>query len=84
MGGRNQKPEQLAGLAAAWGVKVFIAGHAAVPEGVAAAGEQLLLLNSDHEHGAVLALPLSYAISNAHELALRAIPIGSIEGSLGD
>jgi len=81
---RNQKPEQLAGLAAAWGVKVFIAGHAAVPEGVAAAGEQLLLLNSDHEHGAVLALPLSCVISNAHELALRAIPIGSIEGSLGD
>ena len=82
--GRNQKPEQLAALAAAWGVKVFIAGHAAVPEGVLAAGPQFLLLNSDHEHGAVLPLMLGNEVSNAQELARGAIPIGSIEGSLGE
>ena len=82
--GRNQKPEQLAALAAAWGVKVFIAGHAAVPEGVLAAGPQFLLLNSDHEHGAVLPLMLGNEVSNAQELACGAIPLGSIEGSLGE
>lgn len=82
--GRNQMPEQLSILADTWGVKVFIAGHAAVPEGAVAAGPQLLLINSDHERGVVLPVQLSSEISNAQELVLLIVPIGSIEDLRGD
>ncbi|MCE9618325.1 MAG: metallophosphoesterase [Planctomycetes bacterium] len=82
--GRNQKPEQVAALAKAWGVKVFISGHAMVPEGAAAPNPGLLLLNTDHEHGAVLPIQLSSEVPSAQELLLHAVPISSIEGSLVD
>lgn len=82
--GRNQNPEQLATLADAWGVKVFIAGHAAVPEGAVAVGPQLLLINSDHSRGVVLPVQLASEITNAPELALLIVPIGSIGELLGD
>ena len=76
--GRKQNPEQLAALAATWGVKVFIAGHAAVPEGAVAAGPQLVLINSDHDRGVVLPVQLSSEMSNAQDLVLLIVPIGSI------
>jgi hypothetical protein len=76
--GRKQNPEQLAALAATWGVKVFIAGHAAVPEGAVAAGPQLVLINSDHDRGVVLPVQLASEISNAQDLVLLIVPISSI------
>ncbi len=81
--GRNQKPEQLATLAAAWGVKLFIAGHAFVAEGAAAVGDALLLLNTDHERGVVLPINLAEPAPGAQELLLRAVHVAAIEGCLG-
>ena len=82
--GRNHKPEQVAELAAHWGVKVFVAGHATVSDGAIAAGPQLLLINSDHERGAVLPVQLCSEITTAQELAYLVVPLNSIEVSHDD
>ena len=82
--GRNHKPEQVAELAAQWGVKVFVAGHATVSDGAIAAGPQLLLINSDHERGAVLPVQLCSEITTAQELAYLVVPLNSIEISHDD
>ena len=82
--GRNQTPEQVDMLAAAWSVKVFIVGHAAVADGAIAASSCMLLINSDHDRGMVLPIQLASEVTNAQELMFLVVPIQAIEGSLGD
>ena len=57
--GRLHTEEQVQELAKAWGIKLFCLGHAHVPDGIEMLMPQVLLLNSDHEQGAVLPIDLS-------------------------
>ncbi len=82
--GRSQTAEQVEDFAKAWGVKVFIMGHAAVQDGAMAASPLMLLMNSDHERGMVLPLQLASEVIHAQDLMLLVVPIACIEGSLSD
>ncbi|MEM7228475.1 MAG: metallophosphoesterase [Planctomycetota bacterium] len=75
--GRQYDHESVAALADAWGVRVFCLGHQKVETGVEAWSDQVILLNSDHEHGAVLPADLaSPPVPN--EVIMHAIPLASV------
>ena len=76
--GRGIDARQAESLAAAWGVKLFVAGHKHVPEGVEAVGSRLLLLNSDHERGVVVPFRLDEPVPTAFEASMSAVPIQAI------
>ncbi len=57
--GRVHTESQVCALAKAWDVKLFCLGHAFVSEGIEMLMPNVLLLNSDHEQGAVLSIDLS-------------------------
>ncbi|MGH7132875.1 MAG: hypothetical protein ACREJO_13115 [Phycisphaerales bacterium] len=59
--GRSHDTDLIEQLAARWGVGLFILGHEKAPEGFLARGERAVILNSDHERGAYLNVPLSGA-----------------------
>ena len=65
-------------LADAWGVRLFVAGHKHVPEGVEAVGRHLLLLNSDHERAVVVPFRLDQPVPDAMEASLAAVPLQAI------
>ena len=56
---------------------LFIAGHQPQPEGWAKAGDNLLILASDHNHGCLIQLDLDrpYSLEQAEQLI---IPLSSI------
>ncbi len=57
--GRNQDNATLDALAAAWDVDWFVLGHQPAEMGFEPLGNRALILNTDHEHAAVLTLDLS-------------------------
>lgn len=52
--GRGHEPQQLADLAARWGVGLFVLGHEHAPDGAVEVAPNAVVLNSDHEKGAYL------------------------------
>ena len=56
--GRLYTEEQVDELSTEWDVKLFCLGHAHVPDGAEVAMKNILLLNSDHDQGAVLPVDL--------------------------
>lgn len=56
--GRGQTPEQLAELAQRWNVGLFVLGHEKAESGVLVLEPNALILNSDHDRGVYLDLPV--------------------------
>lgn len=75
--GRGHTPEQLEQIAEAWNVKLFCLGHEHVETGVEMRGPKLLVLNSDHERGAVLPLDLANVPEPAEAL-MYAVPLAAV------
>lgn len=57
--GRVHTDEQLEELAERWKVRLFCLGHRHVETGIEVRGPKVVVLNSDHEHGAVLPIDLA-------------------------
>ncbi len=75
--GRRHSQETLDILAEKFGVEIFVLGHQAQETGWARAGDNLLILASDHNHGCVLEFELSKKYST-DQLADLIIPLASI------
>ena len=73
--GRNHTPEHLEALAFAWGVDLFVVGHAHADAGVESRPPNLVILNTDHAQGRVVAIDLAADAPSAEELVRAAIPI---------
>lgn len=82
--GRQHTQEQVDALREAWGVQLFCLGHVAVPDGINRPLEGVLVLNSDHDGGAVLSIDLADipAADDALGMAIRlsAIPLEVEDG----
>lgn len=75
--GRNHPPEHLEALARAWGVKLFIVGHAHASAGIDFRPPNMVILNTDHEQGRVLEIDLAADAPEASSLLGRAMPVQS-------
>ena len=75
--GRAYSDEQIEELAGAWGAKLVLLGHRHVETGAERFGRRLIVLNSDHEHGAVLPLDLG-RLPEPDEAMLGVIPLRAI------
>ncbi len=76
--GRNWTRDQLAGIAGAWGTRLFVLGHAHVETGAESPFPNLLVLNTDHERGRVVPVSLSEDLPTADELVLHSVPVASL------
>lgn len=54
--GRGHRAEQLAAMAGAWGVELFVLGHEKAEQGYMVVPPNAVVLNSDHERGMYLKL----------------------------
>ncbi|MCA9289551.1 MAG: metallophosphoesterase [Phycisphaerales bacterium] len=75
--GRGHDAEHLARLADAWDVRLFCLGHEHAETGFEARTALSIILNSDHEHGAVLPIDLA-APPTTEDAAYAVIPLGAI------
>jgi Calcineurin-like phosphoesterase len=75
--GRRHTPEQIEQLAAAWGVRLFCLGHQHVETGIEMKHPRVIVLNSDHEFGAVLPLNLA-DVPTAEDALQLAIPLRAV------
>jgi len=73
--GRHHAPEHLEALALAWGVDLFVVGHAHADTGVELRPPNLVILNTDHAQGRVVAIDLAADAPSAEELVRAAVPI---------
>jgi hypothetical protein len=64
-------------LAARLDVDVFVLGHQAQAQGWGQAGDNLIILASDHNHGCLLELDLARSWTAA-ELASKVVPLAAI------
>lgn len=76
--GRGHDPATLDTLAQAWGVELFLLGHEKAETGAAYLPTRGVILNSDHERGAVLRVELADPPS-AQEASWSATPLASVE-----
>lgn len=56
--GRRHTPDQLESLAQRWGVRMFVLGHEHAQDGLRFVPPNAVVLNSDHDEGVVVRLPL--------------------------
>ncbi len=75
--GRRMSQESLDDLAKRLGVKGFVLGHQAQPDGFSKAGNNLIIIASDHNHGCLLPIDLSRSYST-DELVESVVPLASI------
>ena len=75
--GRGHTPQQIDDLAGQWGVQLFCLGHQHVETGLIVHGQRLVVLNSDHEAGAVLPIDLAN-LPTTEEAAFAAIRLGGV------
>ena len=75
--GRNHSQELLDKMAGVLDVDLFVLGHQAQPKGYDRAGENLIIIASDHNHGCLLPIDLtkSYTIE---QLIESIVPLASI------
>jgi hypothetical protein len=76
--GRRHSQEALDRLAKLLDVDLFVLGHQPQPNGWGQAGDNLLILACDHNHGCLLPLDLSQPCTIA-QLAQSLIPLAAIE-----
>ncbi len=77
--GRGQTRESTARFLEMVDARLLICGHALVETGVESRGPQMLVLNSDHEHGAVVPIELDGPPRSAQELAMEALPLRAFQ-----
>jgi hypothetical protein len=75
--GRQHTPQQLDDLASAWKVNAFCLGHEHVETGFEAKPPRLILLNSDHDFGAVLPIDLTQPL-DFEQAMMSVIPLNAI------
>lgn len=75
--GRRHSQDTLNRMAERLDTDVFVLGHQAQPKGWCRAGDNLLILASDHNHGCLLEFDLAQSYT-AEELAARTIPLASL------
>jgi hypothetical protein len=75
--GRAYSTEQARRLAEHWNVKLFVLGHQHVPDGFDIVGQQIIVLNSDHQRAACLPIDLA-RVPDAHGAALLVQPLVSM------
>ena len=76
--GRGHKPETLDTLAEAWSVELFLLGHEKAETGAEYLPNRGVILNSDHDRGAVLRIDLADPPA-AQEASWSATPLASLE-----
>ena len=79
--GRGWDRDELESLGRRWGVRTFVLGHAYVEHGAEAPFPNLLLLNSDHEHGRVVAVDLAADAPDADTMVMESVPLASYGSS---
>ena len=77
--GRGHDAEQMEFLADRWGVSIFCLGHAFVENGIAIGGPRTILLNSDHERGAVLPIDLAEPPPTIESAMFSGVPVVTLE-----
>jgi hypothetical protein len=77
--GRGQNASQMEAIAERWNVSLFCLGHAFVETGIAIGGPRTILLNSDHERGAVLPIDLSEDAPTIESAMFSAVPLAAVE-----
>jgi hypothetical protein len=75
--GRGWDRDELALLGERWNVRTFVLGHAFVEHGAEAPFPNLLLLNSDHEHGRVVAVDLAADAPDADTMVMESVPLSA-------
>ena len=75
--GRRHSPKLLKQMAELLDVDIFILGHQPQPQGWTKAGENLIIIASDHNHGCLLPVELSKSYT-VEELADSIVPLASI------
>ena len=76
--GRNHSQKTLNKTADLLDVDTFILGHQAQPQGFSQAGENLIIIASDHNHGCLLPIDTAKKYTTA-ELLESIVPLASIE-----
>ena len=76
--GRGHTAEQMETIAERWGVSLFLLGHAFVENGIEMAGPRTILMNTDHERGAVLPIDLDGPIPTAESAMFSVLPLASV------
>lgn len=74
--GRLQNPEHIAALLKKCTCELFIVGHCHAEMGIESPAPGLIVLNSDHERGAVVFVDLAKPLPTAEEVVKAAIPLG--------
>jgi len=75
--GRNQSQKLLNNAAEKLGVKTFVLGHQSQPDGWLKAGENLIIIASDHSHGCLIICDLNKSYT-AEELKNKIVALSSI------
>jgi hypothetical protein len=73
--GRGQPPEHLEALAREWGVRTFVVGHAHAELGVEVRPPCMLVLNTDHAQGRIVAIDLAADAPDAAALRACSEPV---------
>lgn len=76
--GRGYLEQSVPMLAEQWSVDLFCLGHMSVETGLETRGDRVVVLNSDHEAGAVLPLDLAADVPGIDELPYMKIPLQSL------
>ncbi len=75
--GRRMSQSVIDKLAKSWDVDIFIVGHQPQKQGWAKAGDNLVIIASDHNHGCLLPIDLAKAY-NVHQLIEAVVPLASL------
>lgn len=75
--GRVHAPAHVEAVRAALGASLLVLGHVKADMGAASPAPGLLILNSDHEHGAVVPFDLAADAPSANDAVTAMIPLGA-------
>ncbi len=81
--GRVHKSEHVDAVRAALGAGLLVLGHVKAEMGAASPAPGVLILNSDHEHGAVVPFDLEADAPAAGEAVAAMVPLGAYRTVLG-
>lgn len=75
--GRVHRPEHVDAVRAALGARLLVLGHVKAEMGAASPAPGVLVLNSDHEHGAVVPFDLAADAPSADDAVAAMVPLGA-------
>lgn len=74
--GRQQAPDHVRLLLDRFGARLFLVGHCHAEMGIESPADGLVVVNSDHERGAVVSIDLAAPAPTAKEVVASAIALG--------